>query len=226
MKPVNEEETKLKKYLSMKNLGPQINTNSREKFGIHPVNEVRASMEFGNEYSSNRKKKKDNIFFEEFSENNSKQARDSNKMSATSFKKVNKFNSQKVNQGEKELSSENKSVFSKSYSEFSGSDNRQPPDEQEKYKRKGFSQQEITTNLEKTKLLNREIKSNKRIQKIGPKRTSIMIDNNDLYHKSKGITEPFVSAMENIHLVPPGKDFVTFTEIKKQSSNLSNAQLK
>jgi hypothetical protein len=224
MKPANEEETKLKKYLSMKNLTPSLNPNSSKKLGIHPVNEVRASMEFVHENSSNRVKKKDNIFFEEFSEDHSKKGRDSNKMSATSFKK-------KSNTPDKELSPENKSIFSKSYSDFSGSDNRQLMEDKEENKRKMHSHKIIPTDNEKFTLKqSREIKSNKRIAKITPKRTSIRIEmgekrvKNDLYNPQHDDQEPFGSAQENINLIPPGKDYITFTEIKKNTPNPSKHQ--
>lgn len=83
MKQTTEEDLKLKKYLSMKNLGPQLVPASKEKLMISPVSEVRKSKE-GDLVTKTR----DNIFFEDFSEEVSRKARDSNTMSTTSFKKV------------------------------------------------------------------------------------------------------------------------------------------
>ena len=71
MKPGTEEEVKMKQYLSMKNLSPQLQGSQNLSSTITPVQEVRESMEFQKEHFLS-KPKKDNIFFEEFSENQSK----------------------------------------------------------------------------------------------------------------------------------------------------------
>jgi hypothetical protein len=89
MKPVTDEEVKMKKYLSMKNLSPQMSGQLKKSEKISIVNEVRESMEFAEE-ALVKQAKKDNIFFEEFSEGQSKKEKDSNSMSITSFKKVDK----------------------------------------------------------------------------------------------------------------------------------------
>lgn len=84
MKPVQEDDSRLKKYLSMKNLGPQLVSASKPDLDISPVSEVRESLEL----VPPKKPTQDNIFFEDFSEEVSRKARDSNTMSTTSFKKV------------------------------------------------------------------------------------------------------------------------------------------
>lgn len=86
MKPLAEDDNKLKKYLSMKNLGPQLVSGSKDKLTVPPVTEVRESLEL--DKAATPKQDPDNIFFEDFSEEVSRKARDSNTMSTTSFKKV------------------------------------------------------------------------------------------------------------------------------------------
>ena len=236
MKPSMEDEVKLKKYLSMKNLAPQIPSPLKPNLKIGPLNEVRESLEFGEEVSANRKKK-DNIFFEEFSEERSKGI-DSNAMSTTSFKKVN-LTKRSIGR-EKEHSTDRKSTFSKSYSEFSNADNKiskEPFDS----KRKIYSQRKLPDSSEvEDEFLNtfHTANSSKLITKIGPKRTSILhqkgnnenekftkyLRENEKFKKEKGKIKK-LDSMEN-KLTNNGKDFITFTDLKQSKQNLSSKQLK